>query len=95
LTIAITQPPQNPIQVLIAMGTTSTPSAPTATCTRMSTGAVLCTNSPQPFIDAAAALRLAGVDPSTHITFFGISGNPVADNQLVDINNTPRAGNGQ
>jgi hypothetical protein len=79
------------------MGTPNpTTGALTATCTRMDiSGTVLCTNSPQPFIDAAAALRTAGVDPSTHITFFGISGNPVADNQLVDINNTPRAGNGQ
>jgi hypothetical protein len=85
VTIAPTQPPQNPISVLLVNGTTSTLSAPTGTCTRMDNSVVLCTNSPTPFLDAAAALRTAGIDPSAHIKFFGISGNPAADMQLVDI----------
>jgi hypothetical protein len=92
--IAITQPPQNPIIVNFVIGTPVN-NTNTATCTRADTGAVLCTNSANAALDAAAALRTAGVDPSTQITFIGPSHNRAFDGQLVDIVAPNRALNGQ
>jgi hypothetical protein len=92
--LPITQPPQNPIIVHFVMGTPSN-GINTATCTRADTGAVLCTNSPNAALDAAAALRTAGVDPSTQITFVGPSGNRLMDGQLADIGPMNRDLNGQ
>jgi hypothetical protein len=95
VTIPNTQPPQSPIHCLIVSSAGSTVAAPLGTVTRLDNGSTLAFNSATPFLTAAAALRTAGVDPSTLILIAGPSGDPALSAQLVDINVNPRAGNGQ
>jgi hypothetical protein len=79
-TIAIAQPPKDPITIY-SVGNTTTG---TWACSR-SNGTVLSAASTNPIKDCSVALRAAAVDLSTLITLYGPSGNSTWTGQLTDM----------
>jgi hypothetical protein len=78
-----TQPPQNPINLYMTVGTTPG----NYTVTPAGTATPIVTNSATPLKDILNALTTANTDPSTLVTLWSVSGNPVYRAQMGNLPN--------